>query len=121
MLPENHTPSTCDKALSQAFEFLGKRWNGVIIGTLVNGPAGFAELCRAAAGISESMLSRRLTELTGVGLIERHVEDGKPVRIVYALTPAGMALSPALFELGKWASENLGDKCPAPSRKKPGT
>ena len=34
---------TCDGALARAFEFLGKRWNGVILGTLTRGPAAFSE------------------------------------------------------------------------------
>ncbi|MCU1689190.1 MAG: transcriptional regulator, partial [Jatrophihabitantaceae bacterium] len=44
-----HEPRVCDAALSRAFEFLGKRWNGVLLGTLITGPAGFSELRRAIA------------------------------------------------------------------------
>ena len=54
-----HEPRSCDASLSRAFEFLGKRWNGVLLGTLIQGPAGFAELKRGL-GISDSMLSDRL-------------------------------------------------------------
>ena len=42
-----HEARACDGALSRAFGFLGKRWNGVILGTLLNGQAGFADLKRA--------------------------------------------------------------------------
>jgi DNA-binding HxlR family transcriptional regulator len=100
-------PRTCDAALARAFAFLGKRWNGVILGTLLNGPAGFAELRRAVRGISDSVLSERLTELTGAGLIQRTVDEGPPIAVAYALTPSGKALLPALDELTTWASENL--------------
>jgi DNA-binding HxlR family transcriptional regulator len=102
-----HEPRTCDAALARAFAFLGKRWNGVILGTLVNGPAGFAELRRAVRGISDSVLSERLTELTGAGLIQRTVDEGPPIAVAYALTTSGKALLPALEELTAWASENL--------------
>jgi len=44
-------------------KFLGKRWNGVLLGTLTNGPSGFAELKRNVEGISDSVLSERLSEL----------------------------------------------------------
>lgn len=37
----------CDAALARAFDFLGKRWSGVLLGTLLTGPAGFSELKRA--------------------------------------------------------------------------
>jgi DNA-binding HxlR family transcriptional regulator len=102
-----HEPRTCDAALARAFAFLGKRWNGVILGTLLNGPAGFSELRRAVAGISDSVLSERLSELTGAGLIERSVAEGPPIAVSYALTTSGKALLPALGELTTWASENL--------------
>jgi DNA-binding HxlR family transcriptional regulator len=101
-----HEPRVCDAALSRAFEFLGKRWNGVLLGTLIEGPAGFAELKRGL-GISDSMLSDRLVELTGAGLVERTVETGPPVAVSYALTPNGRALHPALEALAAWARENL--------------
>ena len=38
-----HDIRQCDAALARAFEFLGKRWNGMILGTLAAGPTGFAE------------------------------------------------------------------------------
>jgi DNA-binding HxlR family transcriptional regulator len=100
-------PRVCDAALARAFAFLGKRWSGVILGTLVSGPAGFAELRRAVGGISDSVLSERLTELTGAGLIQRTVDEGPPIAVAYALTASGKALLPALDELTTWASENL--------------
>lgn len=103
----DHVPRVCDAALARAFAFLGKRWNGVILGTLTTGPAGFAELRRAVAGISDSVLSERLSELTGAGLIARSVDEGPPIAVAYTLTASGDALLPALNELTTWASENL--------------
>jgi DNA-binding HxlR family transcriptional regulator len=109
-----HEPRLCDAALTRAFQFLGKRWNGVLLATLVAGPLGFAQLKRAVAGISDSVLSERLTELTGAGLVERAVQDGPPVTVIYSLTPNGQALTPALHELTAWASEHLSpERCAA--------
>ena len=98
---------TCDRGLSLAFAFLGKRWNGILLGTLGGGPAGFAELKRAIPGISERMLSDRLTELAEAGLLVREVDSGPPLRVSYRLTEAGEALGPALGELGRWAERHL--------------
>ncbi|MCU1483235.1 MAG: Transcriptional regulator, HxlR family, partial [Subtercola sp.] len=39
-----HSPRACDGALVRVFGFLGKRWNGVIIGVLAEGPSSFSEL-----------------------------------------------------------------------------
>jgi DNA-binding HxlR family transcriptional regulator len=102
-----HEPRVCDAALARAFGFLGKRWNGVILGTLTNGPAGFAELRRAVGGVSDSMLSERLSELAGAGLVLRTVDPGPPVSVTYQLAPAGSALLPAMQELTAWAAANL--------------
>ncbi|HUY17305.1 MAG TPA: helix-turn-helix domain-containing protein [Acidimicrobiales bacterium] len=99
--------SACDEALARAFRFLGKRWSGVILGTLANGPVGFAELRRRVAGISDSVLAERLSDLQAAGLILRDVQPGPPVSVTYALAPAGSALLPAMHELSVWASGNL--------------
>jgi uncharacterized protein (TIGR03083 family) len=104
---------SCDAALARAFKFLGKRWSGVILGTLTNGQAGFAELKRRVDGISDSVLSDRLAELQVAGLVIRSVEPGPPVSVSYVLSEAGAALIPAMYELSAWASENLPDADPA--------
>jgi DNA-binding HxlR family transcriptional regulator len=94
-------------SLAKAFEFLGKRWNGVVLGCLSEGAAGFRELSRAIGGISDSMLSDRLADLTRAGLIDRTVEAGPPVAVTYALTERGQALIPALEQIALWAREHL--------------
>jgi DNA-binding HxlR family transcriptional regulator len=96
-----------DAALTRAFEFLGKRWNAVVLGSLKAGPAGFSELSRSIGAISDSVLSDRLSALTEAGLISRTVEDGPPVSVSYALTERGEALMPALAQIASWAHEHL--------------
>ncbi|WCO67598.1 helix-turn-helix domain-containing protein [Iamia majanohamensis] len=102
-----HDEATCT-ALTGVFALLGKRWSGVIIGTLLAGPARFSELARRVPGVSERMLSERLTELGGAGLVAREVDPGPPVSVTYRLTPRGEALGPALGALEEWAAEHLG-------------
>jgi DNA-binding HxlR family transcriptional regulator len=102
-----HTTKACEGALARAFGFLGKRWNGILLASLAEGPAGFSELRRSVGGISDSMLSERLSELTGAGLVLRSVNAGPPVSVEYQLTPVGLALLPALDELATWATQNL--------------
>jgi DNA-binding HxlR family transcriptional regulator len=98
--------SNCE-ALTAVFALLGKRWSGVIVGTLLSGPSRFSEISRQVHGVSERMLSERLNELTAAGLIERTVLAGPPVGVEYRLTARGEALRPALDELGRWATEHL--------------
>lgn len=105
--PTKREPRTCDKALTAAFAVLGRRWNGVLLGTLGDGPAGFVELRRAVGGISDSVLSERLAELTRLGLVQREVQEGPPLSTTYRLTEVGDGLVPALTALTDWARANL--------------
>ena len=105
--PVPHDVPSCDEALARAFEFLGRRWNGMLLGTLASGPASFSEIRRAVGGISDSVLSERLTQLTRAELIVREVDEGPPVGVRYRLAPAGEALMPMLAGLTTWAREHL--------------
>ena len=97
----------CDEGLTAVFALLGKRWSGMILGTLLQGPARFGELASAVPGITESMLSTRLAELQEAGLVEREVVPGPPISTLYRLTPAGADLRPGLTELANWAHSHM--------------
>jgi DNA-binding HxlR family transcriptional regulator len=105
-----HDAARCgraDVALARGFAVLGKRWTGVVLGSLRSGPAGFRELSRAIDGVSDSVLSERLSELAASGLVARTVCEGPPVTVSYALTASGQALIPALEQISLWAEEHL--------------
>ncbi len=102
----------CEVELRRAFDFLGKRWNGVILAVMGSrGPVGFADLKRAVTGITDSMLSDRLTELASIGLVNRSVTTTKPPSVTYALTEEGKRLLPVFDQLARWAKENLAERC----------
>ncbi|MFJ9039744.1 winged helix-turn-helix transcriptional regulator [Streptomyces sp. NPDC102406] len=106
--------------MTRVFGLLGKRWTGLIVSVLLQGPVHFADLRRAIPGISERMLSDRLTELGAAGLVVRQVDEGPPLRVSYRLTTAGSALEPSLTELGTWAEKYLGAEggtCPEEFRR----
>ena len=115
MVPQSIAPTStraencvaADASLVRAFDLLGKRWTGVLLGTLRAGPVGFRALARAVPGISDSVLSDRLRELTEAGLLARTVEEGPPVSVTYTLTGAGRELLPALEQIGRWAERHL--------------
>lgn len=103
-------PEAClrkNEALARAFDFLGKRWNAIVLGNLSGGPAGFGELAREIEGISDSVLSDRLSALASAGLIVRRVDEGPPVAVSYALTDSGTALMPALEAISAWSQAHL--------------
>src|SRR3954469_7425253 len=106
---QGHDLGACkrvDNGITRVFQLLGKRWTGPIVSVLTGGPVYFVDLRRAIPGISERMLSDRLTELGGAELVVREVEEGPPLRVSYRLTKAGAALEPALKELARWGKSH---------------
>jgi len=93
----------CSK-FEEAFKLLGKRWTGLIIHQLMNGPKRFNEL-ESEVKISGKVLSDRLKELEKLKLIQREVFPETPVRIAYSLTTKGYSLKPMMNEISKWSDE----------------
>jgi Predicted transcriptional regulators len=92
----------CPK-FEKAFELLGKRWNGLIIKTLLEGPKRFSEISSIIPQLSDRVLTERFKELEENGIIERTVYTGFPVKVEYKLTQKGDALKAVLDEIEKWA------------------
>jgi DNA-binding HxlR family transcriptional regulator len=99
---------TCCPLYHQAVELIGRRWTGAIVAVLLaGGPMRFSEIAHAVPRISDRLLSERMKELEAVGVVERHIDPGPPVRVKYALTAMGRSLEPALNALRAWAQNWL--------------
>jgi DNA-binding HxlR family transcriptional regulator len=92
-----------------AFEFLGKRWNGLIIKVLMNDPKRFRDISETIPSMSDKMLADRLKQLEEAGIVSRNVYPETPVKIEYALTEKGYALEKAMFEFQSWADHWMND------------
>jgi DNA-binding HxlR family transcriptional regulator len=92
----------CPK-FENAFELLGKRWTGLIIRVLLDGPKRFKEISALIPSLSDRMLAERFKELEAAGILVRRVYPETPVRIEYELTEKGRALRTVMDELQKWA------------------
>jgi DNA-binding HxlR family transcriptional regulator len=97
----------CCGLYHRAIELVGKRWTGAILLVLMDGPLHFSGIRQLVPELSDRLLSERLKELEGEGIVERRVLDGSPVRVEYSLTAKGHALEPALRELKQWAHQHL--------------
>ena len=86
-----------------AVELIGKRWTGAILWVLMDGPARFGEIQARVPDLSDRLLSERLKELEDAGVVERIVEDERPVQVTYRVTESGKALAPVIREIGRWA------------------
>lgn len=89
----------------KASEILGKKWTGLILRTLLDGPKRFCEFRPLVAELSDRVLSERLKELEDEQIVRRVVHHTKPVLIEYELTEKGRALEPVVQSIQKW-SEN---------------
>ena len=96
--------SFCPRYL-HAVELVGRRWTGVIVRTLLGGPARFHEIRDAIPDISDRMLSERLRELEAEGIVTRSVIPETPVRVEYALTEKGRSLEAAIMAIARWAEQ----------------
>lgn len=88
-----------------AFEVLGKRWNGLIIRSLLNGAKRFSDIQEIIPNLSARMLTERFKELEEQGIITRNVYPEMPVRIEYELTDKGKALEKVMDEIQIWAEK----------------
>jgi DNA-binding HxlR family transcriptional regulator len=86
-----------------ALGLLSGKWCLEILFILVGGARRFGELKRAIPDITQHMLTARLRELEGNGLVTRTVFAEVPPRVEYELTPAAMAIRPVFEALLKWA------------------
>src|SRR6266850_6529105 len=102
MKNRQETPELCN-AFHSAIELIGRRWTGAIIFLLLQSRCRFATLRNAIPDITDRMLSERLQELEGEGIVERTVIPETPVRVEYSLTKKGRALAAAVEAISDWA------------------
>jgi len=85
-----------------AAELLGRRWSAAVIRATMEGPARFTEIRTSVDGLSARLLSERLRELEGAGLMERRERSDGATE--YRLTPKGEALSRVVHEIEAWVA-----------------
>ncbi|TAM46828.1 MAG: transcriptional regulator [Acidobacteria bacterium] len=95
-------PTLCPR-FHRASELIGRRWTGAILYVLLKTRCRFATLRAAVPGITDRMLSERLQELEGQGIVQRTVVPETPVRVEYALTKKGRELAAAIEAIAGWA------------------
>ena len=92
--------------IARASEILARRWTPIIVRDLLSGPTSYSKLADGAPGLSRSLLTSRLRELQGLGLVETVPgPDGRGS--LYALTVAGKDLEGVLEAMGNWGERWL--------------
>jgi DNA-binding HxlR family transcriptional regulator len=86
-----------------AMELLGKKWTGLIIRVLLDGPKRFKDIKSQIPEMSDRILTERIKELELIEVVARTVYPEKPVRIEYSLTDKGLALEPVIESIQSWS------------------
>ncbi len=83
-----------------AVELIGRRWTGVVLAALSHSPMRYSHLRGQIPGLSDRLLTERLTELEAEGIVDRTNPVGSPL---YQLTPFGRELIPVIEAIQTFA------------------
>jgi len=92
--------------IEEAMRVLSGRWPTLLLYYLKEGTKRFADLRRDNPTISHRMLTLELRKLEDAGIVQRTAHPGYPLRVDYALTPAGLRLVPLIDAIGAWWLEH---------------
>jgi DNA-binding HxlR family transcriptional regulator len=85
-----------------ALDRIGERWSLLIVRELSLGPLRFSDLARSVGGAPTDVLTKRLRDLEGDGVVERRQLPPPAPAVVYGLTELGRGLERPMIELGRW-------------------
>jgi DNA-binding HxlR family transcriptional regulator len=92
--------------IARALDLVGERWALLVVRELLLGPKRFTDLRAGLPQIGPDVLSQRLRDLEGQGIVRRaQLPPPAGARPVYELTERGAALEPVILELGRWGSQ----------------
>ena len=95
--------------LARALEIIGERWAVLIVRDLLVGPKRFTDLLHGLPRIPTNVLTARLKELEGAGVVRRRVLPRPAGSVIYELTEYGAELEDAIVMLGRWGAKLLDD------------
>jgi DNA-binding HxlR family transcriptional regulator len=106
----SRTPRRCEPVpleVRETASLLERRWQLSILYAALTGAIRFNEFAEAVAGISPRMLSERLRDLEGAGLVQRTVIPSSPPTVEYRLTERGRRLGPLIEAMREYASQPI--------------
>lgn len=97
-------PKFCPIAM--AASLLEPRWTMLVLCEMWSGSTRFNEIQRGVPGMSPGLLSKRLKEMEGNGLITKQ-SGGAGGHAEYLTTPLVDEIQPLIYALGEWAHRNI--------------
>ena len=99
-MPRREYDQSC--SLACALDRIGERWSLLIVRELSLGPLRFSDLVRNVGGAPTDVLTKRLRDLEGHGIVRRRKLPPPASGVAYELTDVGWALERPMLELGRW-------------------
>ena len=99
-MPRREYDQSC--SLACALDRIGERWSLLIVRELSLGPLRFSDLVRNVGGAPTDILTKRLRDLEGHGIVDRRELAPPASGVVYELTEVGRGLERPMLELGRW-------------------
>jgi len=93
-------------AAAHALDLVGERWALLVVRELLLGPKRFTDLRAGLPGASPNVISQRLRDLEGVGIVRRRKLPPPAASRVYELTEWGGELEPVIVRLGRWGARS---------------
>ena len=93
-------------AAAHALDLVGERWALLVVRELLLGPKRFTDLRAGLPHASPNVLSQRLRELEGAGIVRRRKLPPPAASRVYELTDWGLDLEPVIVRLGRWGARS---------------
>ena len=94
-------------AVARALDVVGERWTLLLVRELLTGPKRFKDLLDGLSGIGTSLLTARLKDLEGNGILRRATLPPPAGSKVYELTDLGRSLEPVVIALSRWGLKLL--------------
>ncbi len=94
-------------AAARALDIVGDRWSLLIVRELLLRDCRFTDLRGGLPGVATNLLTERLRQLEGAGVLER-IDAPPPVAsTLYRLTERGRDLEPVLLALTRWGMPEM--------------
>lgn len=93
---------------AHALDLIGDRWALLVVRELMLGPRRFGAIKANLPGVASNILTQRLGDLEGAGLIVRETLPPPAGVQVYALTGSGLALRGVIDALCRWGGAQPG-------------
>jgi DNA-binding HxlR family transcriptional regulator len=110
-----------DDGLDAALTRIGDRWSLLVVSALFGGPLRFNQLQEMLGGIATNVLTQRLRNLEGLGVVVATPYSSRPPRYAYDLTASGHELAGAVRLLTEWGAAHTGGATRAPLHGECGT